>query len=232
VLCLHGLSGTPWDVRHPAEVLAAHGFRCAGPLLPGHGTDPAELARTPARAWLEAALAAHDALAARHSRVYVLGLSMGGLLALALCQQRAVRGAVLLATPLFIPARLRLPVRLLHRVVRSVPRIPGIADPLARDANPGYRRMPLPAVYSLLGLQREVRAGLGAVRQPLLLVYSAADRTVGFENAGLLRSSVASARVELLHLERSGHVLTVDLERELIAQTIARFLAELESPGV
>jgi len=229
VLCLHGLGGTPWDVRHPATLLAAHGFRCAGPLLPGHGTHPGELARTPAHAWLEAALAAHDALAARHSRVYVLGLSMGGLLALALCEQRPVRGAVVLATPLILPARLRLPVRLLHRCVPSVPRIPGIADPEARAANPGYRRMPLPAVHALLGLQREVRAHLGAVHQPLLLVYSTGDRTVGIENADLLRAAVASARVDSLRLERSAHVLTVDLEREQIARAAARFLLEVDS---
>ena len=56
--------GTPYEVRPPAEALATRGFACLGPLLPGHGTDPGELAST-------------------HERVYVLGLSMGGLLALA-----------------------------------------------------------------------------------------------------------------------------------------------------
>jgi carboxylesterase len=228
VLCLHGLTGTPWDVRHPAEHLAALGFRCEGPLLPGHGTRPADLVRTKAGAWLDAALTAHDSLASRHSRVYVLGLSMGGLLGLALCQRRPLRGAVLMAVPLQIPVRLRIPVLCLHRLVPTVPRIPGIEDPVAREANPGYRRMPLPAVRSLMGLQREVRADLASVRQPLLLVYSARDRTVGLRNAEQIRRGVSSARVEQLLLERSGHVLTVDLERERITRAIAAFLESLE----
>jgi carboxylesterase len=218
-------------VRAPAEHLAELGFRCVGPLLPGHGTSPAELARTPAEAWLTAAFEAYDALAARHSRVYVLGLSMGGVLALALCQQRAVSGAVLLAVPLRIRARLRLAVQLLHRFVAGVPRVPGIIDPEARDANPGYRRMPLPAVHSLIGLQARVCADLASVHQPLLLVYSSRDRTVELANADRIRASVASRKVELLRLERSGHVLTVDSEREGIARTAARFLLDLE-PGV
>lgn len=232
MLCLHGLAGTPWDVRSPAEHLAELGFHCVGPLLPGHGTSPAQLARTPAEAWLAAAQRAYDALAERHSRVYVLGLSLGGVLALALCQQRAVRAAVLLAVPLRLPARLRLPVLLLHRFVSSVPRIPGILDPVARAANPGYRRMPLPAVHALMGLQARVRADLAKVHQPLLLVYSSRDRTVDLVNADLIRGAVASERVELLRLERSGHVLTVDSEREAIAQTGARFLLQLEPGGV
>jgi carboxylesterase len=232
VLCLHGLAGTPWDVRQPAEHLAGLGFHCAGPLLPGHGTSPDDLARTPAAAWLSAAQAAYDALAGRHSRVYVLGLSLGGVLALALCQQRAVRGAVLLAVPLRIPARLRLPVLLLRRFVRHAPRIPGIVDPVARAANPGYRRMPLAAVHSLMGLQARVRADLSKVQQPLLLVYSSRDRKVALADADRIREAVASERVELLRLERSGHVLTVDSEREAIARSAARFLLDLEPAGV
>jgi carboxylesterase len=231
VLCLHGLAGTPWDVRPAAEHLAGLGFRCVGPLLPGHGTRPEDLARTPARAWLDAAFAAHAELAARHSRVYVLGLSMGGVLGLGLCRYRPVRGAVLLAVPLRIRPRLRIPVQLLHRFVASAPRIPGIADPLARQVNPGYRRMPLAAVHALIGLLAQVRAELPGVRQPLLLVYSTGDRTVEFGNADWLRAEVGSERVELLRLERSGHILGVDLERDRIAAHSARFLLELEACG-
>jgi len=228
LLCLHGLTGTPWDVRHPAEYLAARGFRCEGPLLPGHGTRPEELLHVGAADWLAAALDAYDSLARRHDRVYVLGLSMGGLLGLALCQRRPVRGAILLAVPLRISPRLRIPVRCLYRFVPSIARVPGIEDPVAREANPGYRRMVLPAVHSLLGLQREVRANLAAVHQPLLLVYSSRDRTVSSENAELIRRGVSSPRVEQLRLDRSGHVLTVDVERERIARVSADFLRALE----
>lgn len=229
MLCLHGLAGTPWDVRPPAEHLAALGFRCLGPLLPGHGTSPEELSRTPAQAWLDAALAAHDELAARHSRVYVLGLSMGGVLGLALCQQRSVPAAVLLAVPLELRAGLRIPVLALRRFVGSAPRIPGILDPVARAENPGYRRMPLSAAHALLGLQREVRPGLRKVDQPLLLVYSTRDRTVEFANADRIRAEVGSERVELLRLEQSGHVLSVDAEHARVSERVAAFLLELES---
>ncbi len=91
VLCLHGLAGTPYEVRHPAEALAVRGFACVGPLLPGHGTDPEDLAATHRSAWLEAAVRAWDELASTHQRVYIMGLSMGGVLALALSARRDVQ---------------------------------------------------------------------------------------------------------------------------------------------
>lgn len=47
VLCVHGLTGTPYEVRPPPELLARHGFACLGPLLPGHGQTPQALARIP-----------------------------------------------------------------------------------------------------------------------------------------------------------------------------------------
>src|SRR5438445_12307653 len=43
-LLLHGLTGSPAEVRPVGEALARAGFRALGPLLPGHGTSPADLA--------------------------------------------------------------------------------------------------------------------------------------------------------------------------------------------
>ena len=74
VLCLHGLTGTPWEVRLPAEALAEAGFACLGPLLAGHGTHPRELSGVTGRDWLAAALGAWDSLAKTHARVRALAL--------------------------------------------------------------------------------------------------------------------------------------------------------------
>src|SRR5438046_2561517 len=42
-LLLHGLTGSPAEVRPVGEALARNGFRAIGPLLPGHGTSPEDL---------------------------------------------------------------------------------------------------------------------------------------------------------------------------------------------
>jgi carboxylesterase len=229
LLCLHGLCGTPHDLRWIAEQLAERGFRCEGPLLPGHGTRMEELATTPSTRWLEAALAAYDQLAERHARVYVAGLSMGGLLSLALCGRRSPAGAIAMAAPLWLSWSARVGSSLLRPFIESIERVPGVLDPEARRQNPGYRRMPLAAVHELKQLQAAVRAQLGRVQAPLLLIYSQRDQTVHPANAASVAGEVGSERVETCLLERSGHVLTVDYERERVAARMGDFLAKLET---
>lgn len=228
VLCLHGLTGTPYEVRPPAEALAEAGFYCEGPLLPGHGTSPRELARTTHAQWLAAVLAAHDSLAERHERVYTVGLSLGGLLALALAQRRALGGLVALAVPLDLGWVVHRGVPLLHRVVRQLPKTPAILDLEARARHPGYDRMPLAAVNQLLSLAAHVRGALARIEAPVSLIFSRLDPTVPVRNAELLMRGLPPGDRELHWLERSGHVLPVDFERALVARRVVEFLSRLE----
>ena len=228
VLCVHGLTGTPYEVRPPAEALAAAGFYCEGPLLPGHGTSFRELFGLPRKAWVAAVVSAYDALAERHERVYVLGLSLGGLLALAVAERRPVAGLVVLAVPLELAWLVRRAVPWLHRIIRHLPKTPAIRDVEARLRHPGYDRMPLGAVDQLLRLAREVRAGLGEITAPVQLIFSRLDPTVPALNAELLQRELGPGARELLWLERSGHVLPVDFEQALVADRVVAFLRRLE----
>jgi len=228
VLCLHGLTGTPYEVRSPAEALAAAGFYCEGPLLPGHGTTPLELARTGWRLWLDHVLESHAALAERHEHVYTLGLSLGGLLALALAARRSLRGVVVLAVPLDLGWLVQRAVPLLKGLVRQLPKTPAIRDLEARARHPGYDRMPLAAVHQLLGLAADVRAGLPRVTAPVQGVFSRLDPTVPVRNAAILMGELPPGDRELLWLERSGHVLPVDFERDVVAEKAVQFLDRLE----
>lgn len=228
VLCLHGLSGTPYEVRAPAEALAARGFACLGPLLPGHGESPEALAATTRDEWVASARSAFDRLAEAHPAVYVLGLSMGGVLALSLCQQRRPHGALVMAAPLALGRLVRWLVPTVSRLIRFVPSRSDIRDPEALARHPSYDRMPLPAVRELIVLGREVAARLALVEAPLQLLYSRGDRTVPLANAERIRKGVASPQTALRLLERSGHVLPVDVEREAVADLAVEFLSGLE----
>jgi carboxylesterase len=228
VVCLHGLTGTPYEVRPPAEELAARGFACLGPLLPGHGENPDALARTRRERWLDAALAAYDRLARTHARVYALGLSMGGVLALALGARRRPGGLAVLAAPLDLGPVVRFGLPLARRLVRSLPKRPAIADPAARARHPGYDRMPLDAVAELVSLARAVEGELASVTAPLLLLYGRRDPTVSPANADRVLSGVASTDRALHFLERSQHVLPVDRDREEVAERVAAFFERLE----
>ncbi len=229
MLCLHGLSGTPYEVRGPAESLAGAGFACLGPLLPGHGESPELLSGTPRGRWVAEARASWDRLRATHDRVYVMGLSMGGVLALDLCAERPVAGALVMAAPLDLGWAVRKLVPGLSRVLRFVPSRSDIRDREALERHPSFDRMPLRAVAELIRLGSEVEAKLASVHAPLRLIYSRGDRTVPLHNAARIRARVASTASDVHLLEESGHVLPVDIERQRVAALALEFFRSLEA---
>jgi len=229
LLCLHGLTGTPYEVRPPPAVYEDLGIACVGPLLPGHGTDPSDLARTRRQEWVGHALSAFDQLTKTHARVHVLGLSLGGVLALRVAQERTVASALLMAAPIDLGPWTRLAVPVAARFVASIRKTPAIVDPVARQRHPGYRRMPLAAVSELIRLQGEVESRLGEIEAPLRLLYSRTDPTVSFRDAERILRGAAGTRGEVSYLERSGHVISVDVERDAVERWLLHSLSELES---
>jgi carboxylesterase len=228
LLSLHGLTGTPYEVRPPTALFEQHGFACLGPLLPGHGCTVEELSRTPRAAWVRCALDAYDRLAATHSRVYVLGLSLGGLLALKVAEERASAGALVIAAPLDLGPLRRFAVPLLSLALGSIAKTPAIFDPESRERHPGYRRMPLRAVLELMRLQSEVEAGLSRIAAPLRLLYSRMDPTVNVADGSRILHGASRAQGAIEYLESSSHVVTVDRERERVEQWIVNAILELE----
>jgi carboxylesterase len=206
------------------------GIACMGPLLPGHGTSVQSLARTSHEQWLAAVVESYDALAATHERVYVMGFSLGGILALALCAERPVSAALLLAAPIDLGLRRRTLVRCLSPFVSTIPRIPWMVDREARSRDAGYRRMPLRSVAQLIELQRRVVARLPGIRVPLRLLYSRRDWTVDSRDAARIARMASAAEVEVQYLERSGHFLLLDLERDRTAAWVVEQLSALERP--
>ncbi len=226
VLCLHGLTGTPYEVRPLAEVLADAGFRAVGPALPGHVATPEALAAVASyEAWVDAARRELAALAERHERVYLAGLSMGGLVALLLASERLVDALAVVGVPL----RFAAPVPQLVPVVKRFRPFLGknagsdIQDAGARARHPSYDRMPLASVHQLLLLQAVVRRRLRQVVAPILVAHGALDRTANPRDARTIHAGVASPERELLLLPRSGHVVPVDHDGPALAAAIRDF---------
>src|SRR5688572_18084625 len=84
VVLLHGLSDSPYSLRHIARIYTDHGFAAIGLRLPGHGTVPAALTAARWQDWLAATrLAVREArrLAGPGKPLHIVGYSNGGALA-------------------------------------------------------------------------------------------------------------------------------------------------------
>ncbi|MCZ6465341.1 MAG: alpha/beta fold hydrolase [Proteobacteria bacterium] len=223
-LCLHGLTGTPYEVRPLGEALAANGIRARGPVLPGHNATPEELARVPYTAWVDAARDELEGLRVDHADVFVVGLSMGGLVTLALAAEGGVPRIAVVATPL----RFRAPIPLLISLVRHVKPFlrkgggSDIRDEAARARHPSYPAMPLESVHQLIQLQARVRSLLSRIEVPALVAHGRHDKTASPDDAHTLHRELAKS--ELLFLEDSAHVVPVDHDGPRLAEAVVAFL--------
>ena len=228
-LLLHGFTGSPLEMVPLAEALAEDGYTVRVARIAGHGTSPEDLAGTTWHDWIASARAALDSMRTECSDVAVLGLSMGGAIALYLAATAETRAVVALSTPL----RLR-PViaRLAGAVRRYVPYVPVIArvGPRSADVRPyraGYPRIPLGATGDLAQLLERTVELLPRVTVPVMVAQGRQDWAIPAESCEAILARVASEVRRLLWLPRSGHVVTLDVDRVDLFSEVRRFLADV-----
>jgi carboxylesterase len=223
-LVLHGFTGSPVSMRPLAEAFAESGLAVELPRLPGHGTDPSDLAFTTWDDWLAEAERALRALQSRtpDGRVVVAGLSMGGALTLALAESHAeLAGIVCINAPTEAPPELAEGLRqMLDGGVDIIESIGGdIADPDADEAS--YDATPLRPLLTMVESGATVRDRLGEIRCPALIITSRQDHVVTPADSDVIAAEVRGP-VERLWLEKSFHVATLDYDRaELEAASVA-----------
>jgi carboxylesterase len=240
VLCLHGITGTPFEVRPLAEAFGRLGCSVEAPLLAGHGGTLGELARTSGDDWLRSAEAALERLQARvgGAPVAICGFSMGGLLSLRLAHRfpGRISALVVMAAPLRLRRMQVTGIRTVSRLPFDFCALPGVcvpkfngsdvSDPAMRYTNPGLRAFPLAALKALVDLMDVTRAELPSIHTPTLVVHGRQDHTVPMDDSLELTGSLGSDVIERLWLDKSFHLVTLDVERTLVADAAARFFAK------
>jgi esterase/lipase len=110
-LLIHGLSGTPYEMRDLGRALVKACYLVRAILLPGHGTVPGDLLEVDERAWMEATRRAVESFDGVAERLVLVGYSMGATLAIDQALQAPppglqIAGLVLLAPELGTESKL------------------------------------------------------------------------------------------------------------------------------
>lgn len=229
-LLIHGYTDCPFTLARLGERLAGAGLTVRCDLLPGHGTDPAELNRLHWRDWWEAVLRGYDALARECEAVFAMGLSFGGTLALHLATHRPLAGLVTLSAMLGSVDPRPYYARWLRHIMPMVPKStgPDVCREEARTDYVGYDTVPVGGVAQAMNLIAHVAQDLPEVRCPILVIHGANDHTVPLDNAHQIMREVGSATKKLVVLPNSYHVITLDLDREALEAEVLEFVqAEL-----
>jgi len=226
VAICHGFTGSPLSVMPWALHLAEQGFAVSVPLLPGHGTDWRELARSGWRDWAGAFEDAYLELADRTDACYVAGLSMGGAVALRTASRHPVAGVAVVNPGLsFYDRRVRIIGVLKYFQRTTLPIVE--ANPTAAATDDGdYSQTPLAAVHQLKKLFAAARRGLPRVTAPVLVFKSDTDDVVPPTSLEMIRRRLGSAELRVVPLPSSGHVATLDNDAPAIFEHSTRFFHE------
>ncbi|KPF98040.1 carboxylesterase [Rhodopseudomonas sp. AAP120] len=225
ILVVHGFTGSPQSMRYLGERLGEHGYTVLGPRLPGHGVSPTAMAKTTAADWVGAAEDALIEISAKCDKVFVAGLSMGGTLSLYLAAMHPDKVAGVI--PINAAAQIESPDMASIAYARNMPdTIPGIGSDMMDTATKelAYPEVPVVCMKHAIGLAATARALLSRIKCPTFVINSRVDHVLSPTNATVIANNVGSDRVELLWLNRSYHVATIDHDKDLIAAEVHAFV--------
>lgn len=224
-LLLHGFTGTPYEMRSIAEALVACGIRCVGPTMAGHEQTHVELARTTWHDWVDLPRKRLAELRRDSEHVLVTGMSMGGLVTLALAASEMPQAIAVLGAPLDMPRSIRWCVPIAKLFRPSLPKTDrsDIREAGARERHPGMDRIPLASIAEIIKLQKHARGVLPKINSPTFVGHGAHDETANPKDARRIFSEVNAGARELFIGKDSGHVISVDHDGRECAQRIATF---------
>jgi carboxylesterase len=227
-LLLHGFTGTPSEMLPLAQSLADAKYTVLAPRMFGHATDPDDMLRARWWDWIACAEDGLNLLKGCTERQVVMGLSMGGVLALLLAARHPIDAVFAFSAPYNISDPR---IKLIPWIYWLMPKQPkgksDWHDPEVYKHHIDYPYFPTKSITQLIKLMEVMRQELPAIKVPAFFAQSHGDFTVPPESMDYLSSHVTSKTIEKLWVVESGHVIIKDLEKEKVFTAAKKFLQKV-----
>jgi carboxylesterase len=236
VLLIHGGGDTPQALYGLARHLHARGFAVRAPLLPSHGRDVSALRNSSAAEWAATVRREFEDLKKEHDHVTVVGLSVGGALAISLAAERTdVEALVLLAPYVEMPplvSRLAFTSRAWGWLVPyfSSRAVDSIHDPSAAARSLGHGIMTPATLRAISDVVNAADAALPRVKAPTLIIQSREDNRIAPEIAERGFARLGSEVKRFIWTKGAGHVITVDFGHERVFELTAQWIERYQNP--
>ncbi len=243
VVLIHGLTGSPFELKPLARALHRSGYTVRAPCLAGHGTSISDLKLTSWQDWYASVRDACTELSGECRTVAVGGLCMGALLALWHAAEKGeqVTAVAALSTTLFydgwslpwyrflLPISYLPPIRYFYSYEERPPY--GVKDERMRQEivtalkNGGlaYSHFPSHAMHELFKLIRTVKPALPLVTAPTIILHAIEDDVASVRNADYVEQHIGATRIRKVLLPDTYHMLTLDLQKKRVAQETVDF---------
>jgi carboxylesterase len=235
-LLIHGFTGTPKEMRWMGEYLHQQGYTCLGVRLAGHATKPEDMIRSRWTDWTASVEDGYHLLCNVSEDIFLVGLSMGGILSLLMSTQLRVKGVIAMSTPSRLPTDY--PTWLIQFISRFIKYRPktneppgsGWFDQAAYREHIAYSQNPVRSAAELKKLTLALHAALPQVTVPVLLMHSKDDRYVLPDNMERIYAGLVNASDKTkLYVTGSGHNLPRDASREQVFQSVVAFIQRVSN---
>lgn len=230
-LLVHGFTASPKEMRLLGEYLNQHGYTCLGIRLTGHATTPEDMIRSRYTDWMASVEDGYHLLRGVSDRIFIIGLSMGGVLSLLMSSRLKVEGVAALSAPFSLPRDY--PIWLLNLISVFKKYVPkgkgkpgsGWFDQAAYREQVSYPMNPVRSTAELKKLILEMRAALPKIEVPVLLMHSRDDTYVLPQNMEKIHAALVNAKgATKLSIGGSGHVVTRDAARHQVFEAVLEFI--------
>lgn len=215
-LFIHGFKATAYELKSFAEFIhKTYNATVAVPLLSGHGITPDTLNASKWSEWAETARTEYIKLDLEYDEVFVVGMSMGGSLALYLATEFSPKALVCIGTPVVLKKR-----TLFAYFLQFFKRYwddssgPDVADKEAAKLVVRLDKVPIKALLELHRFLSHLRSRLHLVKAPLLLCHSKNDHVIRYHNMESIQKRVSSNHIEMETYTRSFHIIPLDYDRQ------------------
>lgn len=222
-LIIHGYTGGPYEVEPLRAYLEAHtDWGIVVPILEGHG-EKLDLKEVSYQSWLDGAEKELVALSESCDHVYVIGFSMGGMIAAYLAAKHDVAKLVLLAT-----ARKYVSFKYLsHYIMEMIG--DGFKGKLKENEWYAHYKnkvgdVPLKANVEFMKLVNHTKAYLEQVTSPVFIAQGQQDEMVPFKTAYSLEEEIGSTEKEIVFFEDTDHLICLGDNNDILNGMILQFL--------
>lgn len=228
VLLLHGFTGHTADVRMLGRFLESKGYTCHAPLYKGHGVPPEQLVQTGPKQWWQDALDGYHFLKNKgYEKIAVCGLSLGGVFSLKLGYTVPIKGMIPMCAPMYIKSEEVMYKGILDFAREYKTREGKPAEQIESEMEQ-FANTPMKTMAALQLLIQEVRNHVDQIYAPTFVVQARHDTMINPDSANIIFNEVQTDKKQLKWYEQSGHVITLDKERDQLHEDIFDFLHKLD----
>ncbi|WP_019415920.1 carboxylesterase [Paenisporosarcina sp. TG20] len=228
VLLLHGFTGNSADVRMLGRFLEKNGYTSLAPHYKGHGVPPEELIQTGPNDWWKDVMRGYDQLkSAGYEEIAVAGLSLGGVFSLKLGYTVPIKGIITMCAPMSMKTT-EIMYEGVLKYAREYKRYEGKDSKVIEEEVEALQNQSMESLPDLRKLVYDVRDHVDHVYAPLFVVQGRQDSVIDVYSANIIHDEVESFDKSIKWYEESGHVITLDKEKNQLHEDILKFLESLE----